>query len=99
MTLIGQVVALGALLVSPFVPSLQTAPAVDPEPTKSVEQRTPAPYPVKQEGAIQPVVEAKSALLIDLPSGTTLYSKDPAKELPISRKDYAAAEQEQRAAR
>ncbi|MSU76423.1 D-alanyl-D-alanine carboxypeptidase [Patescibacteria group bacterium] len=46
--------------------------------------RTPAPFPVKKSDAVEPVVQAKSALLVDVPSGTVLYSKNPDARLPIA---------------
>lgn len=74
------------VVISPILPSvLQTAPP--PVPTTRSQTTVlakPAPLPVKQSAEIQPVVGAKSALLIDLPSATTLYAKDPDRTLPIA---------------
>ena len=85
MTLVlGQLGVVGMLLLSPLVPAFRTAPPVDVPQPVTVARKTPAPYPKKQEVAYQPVVGAKSALVVDLPSGTTLYSKDPGKPLPIA---------------
>ncbi len=44
----------------------------------------PAPFPEKRASAIEPVVGAESALLVDLPSGRELYAKDPAARRPIA---------------
>ncbi len=61
------------------VPLPTPAPANHP-----VAVSRPAPLPIKQEGQIAPVVAAKAALLVDVPSGTVLYAKDADKPLPIA---------------
>lgn len=75
-----------AVLAALSVVSPQAAPADDhqdrPAPPISISQ--PAPLPIKRPNAISPIVGAKSALLLDVPSGTTLYAKDPEKSLPIA---------------
>ncbi len=45
---------------------------------------TPAALPVKVPSAGQPVVQAKSALVLDLPSNTELFAKDADTQRPIA---------------
>lgn len=40
--------------------------------------------PMKKDGAIEPVIEAKAALLMDLDSGVILYKKNPNQRLPMA---------------
>lgn len=85
MNLLTQLGLLAAVLVSPIAPGAVNGPVPRDgtrPPQMAVAQ--PAPYPVKRPDAVEPVVEAKSALLVDLPSGATLYSKNPDAQLPIA---------------
>lgn len=84
MDVLTQLGLLALLVVSPIAPSaLNGTPAAIPR--GPVVATVPvAPYPVKQPDAVAPVIAAKSALLLDLPSGTTLYAKDPDARLPIA---------------
>lgn len=85
MDLLTQLGLLAAVAVSPLAPGvLNVPPPAEAPPPVSVTASTPAPFPVKRPDAVEPVVEAKSALLMDVPSGTTLYSKDPDARLPIA---------------
>ncbi|MDP9212053.1 MAG: D-alanyl-D-alanine carboxypeptidase [bacterium] len=51
---------------------------------RTVAANAPAPFPEKRSSAVEPVVEAGSALLVDLESGHELYAKDPASQRPIA---------------
>lgn len=71
-------------LLSPVVPSIIDAPShLVPEPL-TLTAPPVAPLPTLVEGAVEPVVNAKSALLVDLPSQTTLYAKNPDDSRPIA---------------
>lgn len=74
------------VVVSPLLPGvLQGSLPAEPLPSRqTVVLQTPAPLPVKQPGAVEPVVGAKSALLVDLPTATTLFAKEPDRVLPIA---------------
>ncbi len=83
----------GQLWVALVVAAQSVLPGFDSQPAKPpttlpppavVKLQPPAPAPLKQAGAVAPVIEAKSALLIDLPSNTELYSKQPELPLPIA---------------
>src|SRR3954470_38206 len=68
---------LGLLLaVSPLAPGVLNPHTESQGDGHTAVLRTPAPSPVKNAGAIEPVISAKSALLLDLPSNQVLYSKD-----------------------
>lgn len=84
MGILTQLGLLVLLLVSPVAPgALDRTPAPQPQ-GQTVATASVAPYPVKKTEAVEPVIRAKSALLVDLPSGTTLYAKDPDARLPIA---------------
>src|SRR5687767_14053190 len=60
-----------------------------PKPTESprpqtLEVRAPAPLPQRLDANAYPDIQAKSALVVDLASGTTLYAKDPDTVRPIA---------------
>lgn len=84
MGILTQLGLLALLLVSPVAPGVLEGGPPDPPKGTVVETTAVAPYPVKKDGAVEPVIDAKSALLVDLPSGTTLYAKDPDARLPIA---------------
>jgi D-alanyl-D-alanine carboxypeptidase len=84
MGIVAQLGLLGLLLVSPVAPGVLNGKPADIPQGPTVTTQAVAPYPVKQPGAVEPVIDAKSALLVDLPSGTTLYAKDPDARLPIA---------------
>lgn len=72
------------LALSPVLSGIRDGvPAVPAEPAAAF-LATPAPFPLKQPGAVEPVVQAKSALLIDLPSGAELFSRQPNASRPIA---------------
>jgi D-alanyl-D-alanine carboxypeptidase (penicillin-binding protein 5/6) len=84
MNIIAQLGLLAVLLYSAVNPgALNGQPAKQPT-VHTVKLQDPAPAPVKQAGAVEPVVEAKSALLLDLPSGQVLFSKDADTPRPIA---------------
>lgn len=74
------VLAMVSGVVPPAAPGVETMPEV----SEPISIRQPALLPAKQLGAVVPVVAARSALLLDMPSGTTLYAKEPDKPLPIA---------------
>jgi D-alanyl-D-alanine carboxypeptidase (penicillin-binding protein 5/6) len=76
----GGVLAGLVTLVSPGL----LAPSAAAPAFESVETVTAQPFPVKIDQAAQPVVRAKSALVIDLPSNRPLYEQNPDEELPIA---------------
>ena len=84
MGILTQLGLLALLLASPVAPGVLNGQPADVPRGPTVATVTVAPYPIKQPGAVEPVIKAKSALLVDLPSGTTLYAKDPDARLPIA---------------
>src|SRR5438067_284710 len=84
MNLLGQLGLLGLLVLSPVWPTLKAAPDRQAAAAKTVTLQAPAPDPTKVPGAVEPVIGAKSALLVDLPSGQTLFQKDPDAARPIA---------------
>ncbi len=84
MDVVTQLGLLALLVISPVAPGVLNGTPSNVANPPTVATATIAPYPVKQPDAVEPVIEAKSALMVDLPSGTTLYAKDPDSRLPIA---------------
>ncbi|MEX1113215.1 MAG: D-alanyl-D-alanine carboxypeptidase family protein [Patescibacteria group bacterium] len=77
---LGTVVFVGAVfpgILPEAVPPAQSERVV-------ADATVPAPFPEKRRSAVEPVVEAGSALLVDLESGHELYAKDAAARRPIA---------------
>src|SRR3954466_4695305 len=72
------------LAASSLWPGALNGHSVVPEPARTVALKAPAPAPVKSADAGFPLVGAKSALLVDLPSGQVLYDKDADTARPIA---------------
>lgn len=71
--------------VQSVLPGLvQPAPQSSAQPIPIVELRPAAPAPLLRADAVAPVIDAKSALLVDLPSNATLFAKESDKPLPIA---------------
>lgn len=84
MNLFEQVGLLALAAVSAWwSPAPGSSPAAPAEPV-TVPLPAVAPLPEKQEAAVAPVVQAKSALVVDLPSNATLFAKDADQPIPIA---------------
>lgn len=70
-------------LLTLVAPGIIPPPSVSQE-TPSVQTQTPALFPIKVDQAAQPVVGAKSALVVDLPSNRSLFEQNADQELPIA---------------
>ena len=80
-----QLVLIGTVALSLVWPGALATPApAKPEPTSPVRLTEAAPWPHKSDPESSPVIRAHSALLLDLPSGSTLYAKDPEAIVPIA---------------
>lgn len=71
--------------LSGFFPALQSAPQPDVKLGFSGTAAVPvSALPVRDEAAIAPVIQAKAALLIDIPSQQVLFSQNAEAPLPIA---------------
>lgn len=72
------------LVLSPVAPGVLAPSPESSDNAPTLATNFTAPWPIKQPGAVAPIIEAKSALLVDLPSGSVLFSKNPEARLPIA---------------
>lgn len=85
MTLFEQAGTVISILLSSFLPALANPPGAvrSPEPAL-VPLAEVAPFPTKREPAIAPLIQAKSAMAVDLPSNASLYEKESDQPVPIA---------------
>lgn len=84
MTLLAQAGLMVMAALSPVWPgAIESRPAQQPAVAK-IFVDPPAAAPSRRPEAIEPVITASNALLLDLPSGQVLYEKDADKPRPIA---------------
>lgn len=84
MSLVSLLLAPPVAVIGLITPALLPVPSAVPPVPAVTEAPTLRPWPVKRDQSSAPVVRAKSALVIDLPTNRTLFEQDPDESRPIA---------------